>query len=96
MLEVLWKVVEAIIDTRIKTVVTFHETLNGFRASRGMFMAMVEINMMQELESINHDLLLLVSLDLQKEYDILECSRLLHTLEGYRAGPKIQGLLAEF
>ena len=36
LLETFWKVVEAIIDTRIKACSTFHEVLHGFCAGRGM------------------------------------------------------------
>ena len=35
LLEVVWKVVEVVIDTRIKTVVQFHNFLHGFCAGRG-------------------------------------------------------------
>ena len=30
MLEIVWKVVEAVIDTQIKAVVQFHDVLHGF------------------------------------------------------------------
>ena len=50
-IEVLWKVVEAIIDTRIKTVVTFHNVLHGFSSIRGTGTAIMDINMVQELAS---------------------------------------------
>ena len=53
MLEVLWKVVEAIVDTRIKMVARFHNFLSGFCASKGMGMSIVEIKMVQELTSID-------------------------------------------
>ena len=36
LIEVLWKVVKSIIDTRIKTVVMFHDILHGIHTSRGM------------------------------------------------------------
>ena len=35
LLEVVWKVVEEVIDTRIKSVVQFHDILHGFCAGRG-------------------------------------------------------------
>ena len=47
-LEVLWKVVEAIIDTHIKTAVIFNDVLHGFRACRGTETAIVEIKMSSE------------------------------------------------
>ena len=35
MLEVFWKVVEAVIHTHIKSIVQFHDVLHGFCAVRG-------------------------------------------------------------
>ena len=35
MLEVVWKLVEAVIDTRIKPVVQFHDVFHRFSAGRG-------------------------------------------------------------
>ena len=58
--------------------------------------AITELNMAQELASIDQDLLFLVFLDIWKAYNALDCGRLLKTLVGYGAGPKMQGLLAEF
>ena len=95
MLEVLWKVVEAIIDTRIKMVVKFHDVLNIFCASRGTGMAIMELKMAQELVSINQDPLFLVFLYLWKSYNTLDCVRLLQTFEGYGEVLKMRGILAE-
>ena len=72
LIDVLWKVVEYIIDTRIKTVVTFHDVLNGFRASRGTGAAIMEINMAHEPASINQDSLFLMFLDLWEAYNTLD------------------------
>ena len=77
LIEVLWNVVDGIIETRIKTVVTFHDILNGFCACRGKGMAIADINMAQEIASIKQDPLFLVFLDLWKYYNTLECVRLL-------------------
>ena len=56
----------------------------------------MDINIAQETASINQDPFLLVLLDFQKAYYILDCGCLLYTLEEYGAGPKIRGILAEF
>ena len=45
LLEVIWKVVEATIETRIKTVMIFHNVLHGFRSSIGMRTDMMELKM---------------------------------------------------
>ena len=94
LLEVLWKVVEAIIDTRIKIVGKFHGVLHGFHASRSTGMAIMELKMEQDLASIYQYPLFLEFLDLRKGYDTLHRVRILQTLERYGAGPKMRGLLA--
>ena len=77
MFEVLWKVVEAIINTCINTVVTLNNVLYGFLASRGKGTTIMEINMVQELATIDQEPLFLVLLDLQKSYDTLDLGRIL-------------------
>ena len=47
---------------------------------------------MHDLASVDQDPLSLVLLDLIKLYDNLDCGRLLKTLEGYGAGPKMRGI----
>ena len=56
----------------------------------------MELNLAQELSSMDQDSLLLVFLDLRKEYDNLDCGQLLKTLEGYGSRPKMRGIMAEF
>ena len=43
LLETLWKVVEAIINTRLQTSIQFHNILHGLHAGRVMGMATMEI-----------------------------------------------------
>ena len=52
LLDVVWKVVEAVIDTHIKTVVKFHGFLHGFCAGIGTGTAIMEIKFAQELASV--------------------------------------------
>ena len=52
MLEVVWKVVEAVIDARIKTAVRFNDVLRVFHEGREMGTAIMEIKLAQELESM--------------------------------------------
>ena len=60
-LEVLWNVVKAIIDTLIKMAVIFHEVLHGFCAFIVTGTAIMELNMGQYLSGIEQDPLFLVS-----------------------------------
>ena len=70
-MEVIWELVEAIIDTWIKTVVTFQDVLHGFCANRGTGTVIIELNMVQDLESIYQEPHFLVFLDLRKAYNTL-------------------------
>ena len=47
--EVVWNLVEAIINTRIKVGVDFQDVLHGFRTGRGFGTAILEIKLAQEL-----------------------------------------------
>ena len=47
LLETLWKVVEALIDTRLRSILQLHDVLNGLRSRRGTGIAIVELNLAQ-------------------------------------------------
>ena len=52
MLEVVWKVMEAVIDARIKIVVQFHDVLHGFCTGRDAGTVIIELKLAHELESV--------------------------------------------
>ena len=66
LLEKMWKVVEAIIDTRLNASISFHGVLRGFRVDGGKGAAILEIKISQELARVDQEPILLVFLDLQK------------------------------
>ena len=68
LLETLWKAVEAHIDTRLWSSIQFHYILHRFRYVRGMVAAIMEIELTQELASVDHNPLFLVFLDLWKAH----------------------------
>ena len=68
LIEVVWKVLEAVIDIRIKTVVQFHDVLHGFCGGRGMGTTIMELKLAQELASVDQDPLFLVFFNLRKAY----------------------------
>ena len=96
LIEVLLKLLEAIIDTRIKETVQFHDVLHGFRAHRGTGSAILEVKLFMELASIQLAPLYLIFLDLRKAYDTLDRERLIATLRDYGAGPCMTRLLEAF
>ena len=66
LLETLWKVIEALIDTRIHVSIHFHDAVHGFWSGRGTGTAVMELEITQELARVDHNPLLLVFLDLSK------------------------------
>ena len=96
LLEVVWKLVEAVLDKCIKIVVHFNDVLHGVFSGRGTGMAIMDLKPAQKLADVDQNLLFLVFLDLRNAYDNLDLMRLLQTLVGYRARPKLRGLLEEF
>ena len=54
LLETLWKVVEAPIDTCLRASLQFHDILHGFWYRRGMGTAIMELKFAQELSSVDH------------------------------------------
>ena len=96
LLETLWKVVEYIINTRLRSCITFHDVLCGFHAIRGTWMSILDLKLTQIPARINQYPIFLLFLDLRKSYETLDQCRLLTTLEGYGAGPHMCRILAEF
>ena len=96
LLETVWKLMEAIMDTRVKEVVVFHDFLHGFRTNRGTGTAILEVKLAQELACIEQAPLYMVFLDLRKAYDTVDRSRALEVFEQYGMGPRMLRLLRNF
>ena len=69
LLEVVWKLMEAIIDTRVKKAVTFHDCLHGFRAQRGTHTAIIEAKLIQQLAFFHGVALFDSFVDLKEAFD---------------------------
>ena len=76
--------------------VQLHYFLHGFHAGRGKGEKIIELKLAQELASVDQEPPFLLFLYLRKAYKNLERERLLQILAGYRAEPKLHGLLEEF
>ena len=96
LLKFLWKVAGAVKDTCIKTVVQFHYVLQGFCAGRGMGNSTMKLRPVQKLAIVYQDPLFLVFLDQRNSHVNLYLGQLIQMLTGYRAVPKLRGLLEEF
>ena len=79
--EVMWKVVAAILHLRLTDSITYHEFLHGFRAGPGTGTAILEAKLLQQLAALREEVLYVIFLDPHKAYGALDRSRCLEILE---------------
>ena len=48
-MEIMWKMVDGVVDTRVKSAVLFHDVLHGFHVGRGTGTAIMELKIAQDL-----------------------------------------------
>ena len=96
LVEVMWKVVAAILNHRFTASITYHDALHGFRAGQGTGTAIIEAKLLQQLVALREEVLYVIFLDLTKSYDALDRSRCLEILEGYGVGPNARRLLTNY
>ena len=77
LVEVMWKVVAAILNRRFTTSITYHNSLHGFWAGCGTGTATLEAKLLQTLTALREEVLYVIFLDLHKAYDALDMSRCL-------------------
>ena len=88
LVEVIWKVVTAVLNRRLTASITFHNFLHGFWAGRGKGTATLEAKLLQTLASLREKVMYVIFRDLHKVHDALDRSRCLEILEGYGVGPR--------
>ena len=93
LVEVMWKVVAAILNRRFTTSITYHDVLHGFRSGSGTSTATLKSKLLQQIVALREEVLYVIFLDLTKAYDALDSSRCLEILEGYVVGPKARRIL---
>ena len=64
--EVMWKVVAAILHRRLATTITYQDFLHGFWAGRGTETATLEAKLLQQLAAMREEVLYVIFLDLHK------------------------------
>ena len=96
LVEVMWKVVAAILNRRLTVSITFHDFLCGFWAVRGTGTATLETKLLQQLAALREDILYMIFLDLHKAHGALDRSRCLEILEGYGVGPQARIILQTY
>ena len=77
LVEVMWKVVAAILNHRFTSSITYHNALREFRAGRGTGTATLEAKLLQQIAALREEVLYVIFLDLTKAYNALDRSRCL-------------------
>lgn len=95
-MEIVWKLIEAVIDSRIKAAVVFHDISHGFRAKRGTGTAILEVKLAQGLASVAQVPFFFVFLDLWKTHDALDRDAVITTMEECGVGPNARALPQAF
>ena len=80
LVEVMWKVVAAILNRRLTASITYHDFLHGFRAGSGKGTATLEAELLQQLAALREEVLYVIFLDLHKACGALDRSRCLEIL----------------
>ena len=93
LVEVMRKVVVAILNCRFTASITYQDFLHGFRAGCRTGTTTLEAKLLQKLAALKEEVLYMIFLDLHKAYDALDRSRYLEILEGYGIGPRSRKLL---
>ena len=81
LVEVMLKVVAAILNRRLTASMNFHDLLHGFRAGHVTGTATLKAKLLQKLAALREEVLYVLLLDLHKVYDALDRSRCLNILE---------------
>ena len=75
LVEVMWKLVAAILNSRLTASITYHDFLHGFWAGCGIGTATLEAKLLQQLAALREEVLYVILLDMSKAYDALDMSR---------------------
>ena len=93
LVEMMWKLVAAILNRLLKASIFFNNFLYRFRAGRGTGTTTLKAKLLQKLEALSEEGLYVILLDLHKAYDDLDRSKYLEILECYGVGPRARTLL---
>ena len=92
-LEIIWNVIESIVNWRIASKVTFQASLHDFVANQRTGRVYIEAKLLYQMLQVVQKTLYYIFLDLHKAYNSVDWEQLLAILEGYRVGPNTLGLL---
>ena len=87
--EVAWKVCVVVMNLRLKKGMNLYNSLHWFQGGSGMGAATLKTKVSQQLDSLTHEKLFQVFLDVWKSYDLLDRGRCLEILRGYGMGTNL-------
>ena len=93
LLEIIYKLVSSLINSRIQSAVTLDDALHGFRPHRGTGTAIMETKLLMQLHCRLDRPLFMVFIDLKKAYDTLDRKEAMRILEGYGVGPNLRRII---
>ena len=93
LLEIIYKLISAIINRRIGSKIKFDDAVHGFRKKRGTGTAIMEAKLLAQMRCRLDEPLFLIFLDLKKAYDTLNRPQAMRILEKYGVGPKIRRII---
>jgi exonuclease III len=93
LLEVIYKLVSTIINTRLTEEIKFHDAVHGFCRGRGTNTAIIEAKLRMQLAQRTTKPRYFVFLDLKKAYDTLDRRRTLEILKGYGVGDNVRSFI---
>ena len=88
LVEVVWKVVAAIISRQLTASIAYHDFLHGFRAGRFRGTATLEDKMLQHSAAMREEVLYVIFLDLHTAHDTLYRDICLEIMEGFGVGTR--------
>jgi Reverse transcriptase (RNA-dependent DNA polymerase) len=95
LLEVIYKLVSMIINTRLSSTIKFHKVIHGFRRGHGTTTAMAEFKLIMRAACQMDMPHFTIFLDLEKAYVTLDRERTLQILQGYGVVPNIRNIIAQ-
>ena len=72
LMEVMWKVMAAILNFWLTASITFHDFFRSFWKGCGIGTTTLEAKLLQKLAALREEVLYVILLDLHKAYDTLE------------------------
>ena len=92
----IWKAVVVILNCRFTAAITYHNSFHRLLEGCGTGTATLEVNLLQHVAALMEEVLHVIFMDLQKDYNALDRSRCLGILEGYGVGPRSLRLLQRY